>query len=85
MALFATAHFDLERALDETFDGDRMCQVSFNVGDNVGMARDYVRSYTPPFPVSDLLALPEVDPANVALGGVFTNDASRHSISTRHR
>ena len=62
---FATAHFDLERALDETFDGDRMCQVSFNVGDETGMARDYVRSYTPPFPVSDLLALPAIDPAMI--------------------
>ena len=37
-SFFATAHFDLERALDETFDGDRMCQVSFNVGDATGMA-----------------------------------------------
>ena len=82
---FATAHFDLERALNETFDGDRICQVSFNVGDAAGMARDYVRSYTPPFPVSDLLVLPAVDPASVALGGgVRLMHASRHSISTRH-
>ena len=28
-----------------------------------GMARDYVRSYTPSFPVADLLALPAIDPA----------------------
>ena len=65
---------DLERALNEAFDGDRLCQVSFNVGDESGMARDYVRAYTPPFPVSDLLALPAIDPASIAFGGTFDNE-----------
>ena len=75
----------LERALDEAFDGDRMCQVSFNVGDRTGMARDYVRSYTPPFPVADLLALPAIDPADISLGGLFENAATTSTLSQYNR
>ena len=85
-SLFATAHFDLERALDETFDGDRMCQVSFNVGDPTGMAPRLRAVLYPtvsrcqtcwPFRQSTLRAS--------RWAAYSPMNASRHSISTRHR
>ena len=52
----ATATFDLERGL-MAFDRYMMCHISFNVGEELTVARDFVRSYVTPVPVSDILAL----------------------------
>ena len=57
----ATATFDLERGLLD-FDRYMMCHISFNVGTELTMARDFVRSYVTPVPVSDILALPAIPP-----------------------
>ena len=50
-----------------------MCHISFNVGVALTVARDFVRSYVTPVPVSDIRELPAIPTGDIALDAEFAD------------